>query len=112
MIVTTGKSIRIEAVSFHFKRSCETPGVVDVQNGTGLITLPASAIERETFIAAYRRACEEDIPYRKRETETPLLSDPEPKKPFVLTDDGRRDAQDALICLAYLQEPTNSSDRL
>lgn len=74
-IVTTGKSIKIDLNGYtRLERSCESPGVVRVWDREGQsILLPANEGEHETFIAAYRRACEEDVPYRKSEVESSLL---------------------------------------
>lgn len=71
MIVCTGKSIKIDVNGYtRLERSCETPGKVDVIDRDGnRISLPANASEAERFILAYRRAIEEDIPYRKSEVE-------------------------------------------
>lgn len=79
MIVTTGKSIKID-VGCHLlrlERSCETPGAVHVTDRNGrTVVLPANDAEREMFIAAYRRACAEDVPYRKSEAETIRPTEP------------------------------------
>lgn len=71
MIITTGKSIKIDvgAWSLQVERSCETPGKVDVRGEGGHVALPANKAEAERFIAAYRRAIDEDIPYREMKSE-------------------------------------------
>lgn len=70
MIVTTGKSIRIDLIGLRLERSCETPGAVTVTDRDNkTVTLPTNEAERERFILAYRRACAEDVPYRKSEVE-------------------------------------------
>lgn len=79
MIVTTGKSIRVEAGyqnTMHFERTGERPGVVRVtlnqtSVGQGVITfdLPANTQESAEFINAYRRCIEEDVGYRERKNE-------------------------------------------
>jgi hypothetical protein len=73
MIVTTGRHIRIEAVSSSIilERTAETPGAVTVtrrKDGES-IWLPANKSDSEEFIAAYRRAISEDIEYREQECE-------------------------------------------
>jgi hypothetical protein len=68
LIITTGKSIKIDVGTWalQLERSCETPGLVTVRGeGSGVLSLPANLDEAERFIAAYRRAIEEDIPYRE-----------------------------------------------
>ncbi len=70
MIVTTGKIVKIEVGYYTFERSCEHPGVVRVESkpGTlerGIIELPANREEAEMLITAYRRAINEDVPYRE-----------------------------------------------
>lgn len=72
MIVTTGKSIKIDVgtCGLQIERSCETPGKVSVANGKGgWIDLPANPDEAAMFIASYRRAIAEDIPYRDMKSE-------------------------------------------
>lgn len=81
MIVTTGKSIRIETgyqLSMHFERTSDAPGMVRVtlnQNSTGrgvnTVELPGNPEEAEQFIAAYRRCLDEDVGYRDRRNEFP-----------------------------------------
>jgi hypothetical protein len=78
MIVTTGRSIKVEIEGFIFHCSCETPGIVTVtaignrrDDEHESITLRAGVDDMEKFIAAYRRCVVEDIPYRKRENEFP-----------------------------------------
>lgn len=71
LIVTTGKSIKVEVGAHRVERSCETPGIVHVYDREGrYISLPVNEGEREAFIAAYRRACAEDVPYKKSEVES------------------------------------------
>lgn len=76
MIVTTGKIIKIETLDkYYFERSAETPGLVTVRsasvlrNGNEVLSLPANKNDMERFIAAYRRACEEQIDYRESNVE-------------------------------------------
>lgn len=75
MIVTTGKIIKVDAVSFHynFKRTSEAPGIVYVDSDgkifKGSIELPANPIDAENFIKAYRRVIEENIEYREQKSE-------------------------------------------
>lgn len=74
MIVTTGKHIHIEAASstLILERTAETPGCVTVRHRRypdEKLTLPANKGESEEFIAAYRRAINEDIDYRKSDCE-------------------------------------------
>ena len=75
MIVTTGKVIKIEACGYVFERSCETPGCVTVRGREGALRLPGPA-EAEKFIAAYRRAVAEDVPYRETGVEDDELAGP------------------------------------
>ena len=67
MIVTTGKHIVIEANDYYLERTCETPGIVSVSNRRDKqsINLPANPVDMESFIEAYRRACSEQIEYKK-----------------------------------------------
>lgn len=73
MIVTTGKSIKIDVDGYlHLERSCETPGKVTLRRLSRTDTtvvqcvdLPAHPDEAERLIKAYRRALAEDIPYRE-----------------------------------------------
>lgn len=69
MIITTGKSIKIDVGTWglELERSCETPGLVTVrgEGPNNHLHLPANKQEAERFIAAYRRAIEEDVPYRE-----------------------------------------------
>lgn len=72
MIVTTGKSIKIDCNAWGLRlvRSCETPGLVTVTDREGkTLGLPANEEEAERFIVAYRRAIAEDIPYRESVSE-------------------------------------------
>lgn len=74
MIVTTGKSIRVEILAFGgcliLFKNADTPGAVSVSGkGEGTITLPANPEDMEKFIRAYRRVVEEDVGYRTRENE-------------------------------------------
>lgn len=72
MIVRTGKNIKIDvgAWGLQVERTCETPGKVSVQDGKGgYVGLPANLDDSEKFIAAYRRAIAEDIPYRESNVE-------------------------------------------
>jgi hypothetical protein len=66
MIVTTGRIIKIDAAEFFFERTSETPGCVHVRDKKGVtLKLPANPREMESWIAAYRRACGEDVGYRE-----------------------------------------------
>lgn len=82
MIVTTGKTIKIDEGKFHFERNSETPGIVVVTEGPpqppqyqynfvmkDRLVLPTNETEMEAFIAAYRRVVAEDVGYRKQENE-------------------------------------------
>lgn len=80
MIVTTGKSIKIDvgAWSLQVERTCEAPGKVSVSNSKGgYIELPAHPDEAAKFIASYRRAIAEDIPYRESKFEDWRAAQPE-----------------------------------
>lgn len=81
MIVTTGSIIRVEVSFGHdrtfgvtFERTSERPGGVTMtvrgaRRECTVVELPATDAESEAIIAAYRRAIQEDVGYRKSEYE-------------------------------------------
>lgn len=77
MIVTTGRSIKIEAgyqLRWEFERTADAPGVVyvTIHNHDKTYTrfqLPANEEEAKDFIKAYERAISEDVGYRDRNVE-------------------------------------------
>lgn len=71
MIVTTGKIIKVEIADHVFEKSCETPGGVwlrNIRSGDAL-ALPGNRSEADRFVKAYLRAVDEEVKYRKRESE-------------------------------------------
>lgn len=74
MIITTGRIIKVHAllgtVSYRLERSSDSPGHVRVSAGdNNHLYLPGDLADAELFIAAYRRALDEAIDYKKEEVE-------------------------------------------
>jgi len=75
MLVTTGKIIKVDTTwNMQLERTSEKPGVVKVtraakEQEVQVIELPGNPHDAESFIKAYQRTIDEDIGYRKSESE-------------------------------------------